>query len=127
MKLIGFLIFLFNLIAIIISKTMRTINKERSSSKTETLNKGIYYTRGPYFGSYYSLYYRPWYRTYYKRPYLISSKLLVPLSPFNECPEKRGKKSLIGKSSGRCKKSCTPKSCIQITFECCTYGIPEKK
>ena len=42
-----------------------------------------------------------------------------------ECPNKKGKKVIIGKSSGICKSPCNIKTCIQTSSECCFYAKPE--
>ena len=127
MKFICFLIFLLNLISIIFSKIKRSKTNALSKVKTKSKNrKGIFFSRSPYYGRVYSNYYGPS-RLYYQRPLVISTNLLVPLSQYNECPDKKGKKILIGKSSGSCKLPCNIKTCIQIALECCTYGFPEKK
>ena len=42
-----------------------------------------------------------------------------------ECPNKKGEKVLIGKSTGICKSPCNMKTCIQTNGECCFYAKPE--
>ena len=127
MKFICFLIVLFNVIAMILSKAIRSKTKATAKSLSKSKSKkGIYY-RSPYFGGrYYSGFYRP-YGYYYTRPLVLSANLLAPMRSFIECPAHKGKKILVGKSSGSCKTPCNKKSCIQLSLECCIYGFNEKK
>lgn len=106
MKLI-LICFLINIIAII-----------TNSLKKRTGNKKQVIIRRPYFVRH--------------APLLLRRTIVTPRPLFAivrpavfECPTKKGKKILIGKSTGICKSPCTIKSCIQTSAECCFYAKPE--
>ncbi len=105
MKLILICI-LINIIAIITNSL-----KKRTGSKKQII------IRRPYI-------YRP--------PLLVRRTIVTPRPVFAivrravvECPTKKGKRVLIGKSSGICKSPCNIKTCIQTSAECCFYAKPE--
>ena len=134
MKIITYLIVLFNVIAMIFSKAKRSKSKAASNSLSKSKSKNGQFIRRPFgygrpFG--YSGVYRPYAYNPYRysmplaRPLVLSPSLLIPVSPYSECPANKGRKVMVGKSSGNCKVPCTMKSCIQISFECCIYGFPE--
>lgn len=129
MKFIVLFCIIFNLLAIILSKTIRTKSNLKSKENSQAKNKGFYY-RYPYYGRrWYSGYYYPYsYYTYpLRRPLVISANLPIPMSQFLECPKRKGEKLLLGSSKGVCKvPPCTKKSCIQTPNECCIYGFPER-
>ncbi len=106
MKLIIICI-LINIIALITS-----LMKKRSGSKKQFIIRRPFIVNRP--------------------PFLISRTIVTPRPLLAvvrpaviACPIKRGKRILIGKSSGICKSPCTLKTCIQTSIECCFYAKPE--
>ena len=123
MKIITYFILLVNLIVMILSKSKRTNALSKSKSKSKQ-----YFLRRRPFGYYRSVYsglYRPSYTFMRRSPVVYSNPLLVPLSSgFSTCPMEKGRKTLIGKSSGNCRSPCNLSTCIQLSFEGCIYSYP---
>ena len=124
MKIITCLIFLFNLIALILSKIKRSKTNALSKSKSKSKNKWLLRRPFGYYRGLYSGLYRPSYTFFRRSPIVYSSPLLVPLSNYSSCPQNLGRKLIVGKSSGNCKYPCNSNSCVQLSFECCIYGFP---